>query len=197
METRILPQEFSEVRAIQNDDGVWHIPGKAIVFNVRSRKIKSFFEVIMPTALDNAKMDDAISCWNHNTSHILGSVRNKTTTYEITGDAMLYDTLPPNNPTTNDMVIAPIVRRDVTGSSFMFNIAEGGDEWVRDPDGSIVRYVHKIYEVYEWGPVSLPVYMDTVTEVTKRSLDDFISLTKQQETVIRSQYTKMKLALYR
>lgn len=197
METRILPQEFSEVRAIQNDEGIWHIPGKAIVFNRKSRKIKSFFEVILPKALDNAIMDDAISCFNHNTNHILGSVRNKTTSFEVTANDFLYDTIPPVNQTTMDMVISPIVRRDVTGSSFMFNIAEGGDEWVRDPDGSIIRYVTKIYEVYEWGPVSLPVYMDTVTDVTKRSLDDFLKSTREQESTFRSQYAKLKLDLYR
>lgn len=195
METRVLPQELSEVRAIKNEQGVWHIPGKAIVFNQRSRKIGWFYEVIDSRALEGARIDDAISCFNHNTSIILGSVRNQTTSYTITPGAMEYDILPPDNQYTQDVVIAPIVRRDVTGSSFMFNAAKKGDEWVEE-DGIYVRYVKKIEEVYEFGPVSMPAYMNTSTEIAKRSFDDFIKEHKQQEIAFRSQFAKMKLALY-
>ncbi|MCF0060127.1 HK97 family phage prohead protease [Dyadobacter chenwenxiniae] len=198
METRVLPQEFSEVRAIQNEEGVWHIPGKGIVFNQRSRKIGWFHEIIDSRALEGARIDDAISCYNHNMNHILGSVRNKTVSYNITSDYLEYDILPPDNQTTRDIVIAPIVRRDVTGSSFMFNaVQKGGDEWVQEADGIIVRYVKKIEEVYEFGPVSMPAYMNTTTDVAKRSFDDFIKENKQQEIQYRSQFARMKVALLR
>lgn len=197
-EKRVLPQEQSEVRAIQGEDGIWHIPGKGIVFNQRSRKLGWFYEIIDPRALDGANMDDAISCFNHNMSHILGSVRNKTTSYVITPDAMEYDTLPPDNPTTRDIVLAPIIRRDVTGSSFIFNVVEkGGDEWVQEPDGTVIRYVRKIDTVYEWGPVSMPAYLTTSTDIAKRSFDEYIQVNKKQELQFRSDYAKRQLELYR
>lgn len=197
METRVLPQELSEVRAIQSDEGVWHIPGKAIVFNQRSRKIGWFYEVIDSRALEGARIDDAVSCFNHNTSIILGTVRNQTTSYNITASAMEYDILPPDNQHTQEVVLAPIIRRDVTGSSFMFNAAKKGDEWIEEEGGVIVRYVKKIEEVYEFGPVSMPAYMNTSTDIAKRSFDDFIKEHKQQEIVFRSQFARMKLGLFR
>jgi phage head maturation protease len=197
MEKRILPQEQSEVRAIQGDDGIWHIPGKGIVFNSRSRKLGWFYEIIDARALDYANMDDAISCYNHNMNHILGSVRNKTTSYTITESSMDYDTLPPDNQTTRDIVIAPILRRDVTGSSFMFKAFDkGGDEWIEEPGGIVVRYVRKIEFVYEWGPVSMPAYLNTTTDIAKRSFDDFIKEHKQVEHY-RTEAAKRLLELYR
>lgn len=196
METRVLPQELSEVRAIKNDEGIWQIPGKAIVFDQRSRKIGWFFEVIDSRALDNARMEDAISCFNHNMTHILGTVRNKTTSYDIKSDCMEYRILPPDNPTTKDLVLDPIIRRDVTGSSFMFNVASrGGDEWIQEEGGIVIRYVKKIEEVYEFGPVSMPAYLNTQTDIAKRSFDQFIKDTKQHELTFRSQMAKRQLSL--
>jgi HK97 family phage prohead protease len=194
METRVLPQELSEVRAIKNESGVWHIPGKAIVFNQRSRKIGWFYEVIDSRALEGARIDDAISCFNHNTSIILGTVRNQTTSYTITADALEYDIIPPDNQHTQDVVISPIVRRDVTGSSFMFNAAKNGDEWIEE-GGVYVRYVNKVEEVYEFGPVSMPAYMNTSTDIAKRSFDAFINEHKQQEIAFRSLMAKRQLSL--
>ncbi|MCF2443646.1 HK97 family phage prohead protease [Dyadobacter sp. CY345] len=197
-EKRVLPQNHSEVRAVQSTDGIWHIPGKGIVFNQRSRKLGFFYEIIDPKALDGANMSDAISCFNHDMNHILGNVRNKTTSFTVTAEAMEYDTLPPDNQTTKDIVIAPILRGDVTGSSFMFSVAErGGDEWVEEPNGDIIRYVRKIDVVYEWGPVSMPAYLTTSTDVAKRSFDYFINENKKQELQLRSTFAKMQLELYR
>ena len=197
MEKRILPQQLSEVRALQGEDGIWHIPGKAIVFNSRSRKLGWFYEVIDSRALEGANLEDGISCFNHNMNHILGSVRNKTTSYTITADAMEYDTLPPDNQTTRDIVIAPIQRRDVTGSSFIFKAADrDGDEWSEEPGGIVVRYVRKIEAVYEWGPVSMPAYLESTTDIAKRSFDDFIKEHKKTEDY-RAQAAKRQLELYR
>lgn len=198
METRVLPQEFSDVRALKGDDGVWHIPGKAVVFNQRSRKIGWFFEVIDSRALESARIDEAISCYNHNMTHILGTVRNQTTSYEIKADGLHYDILPPDNQTTKDIVIAPIVRRDVTGSSFMFKAFEkDGEEWVQEAEGIYVRYVKRIEEVYEFGPVSMPAYLNTTTDIAKRSFDEFIKTVKNEEASYRSQFAKFQMDLVR
>jgi len=198
MEKRILPQEQSEVRAIHAEDGVWHIPGKGIVFNARSRKLGWFFEIIDPRALDFANMEDAISCYNHNMDHILGNVRNKTTSYTVTPEAMEYDTLPPDNQYTRDVVLAPIIRRDVTGSSFMFKAEEkGGDEWIQEPDGVIIRWVRKIETVFEWGPVSMPAYLQTTTDIAKRSFDDFIKDTRKIERMHERNFARTQTILLR
>lgn len=182
---------------MQNEDGSWKIPGRAIVFNQRSRKLGWFYEVIDSRALEGARMENAISCWNHNTSHILGTVRNQTTSYTITAEGLDYETLPPNNQTTNDIVISPILRRDVTGSSFMFHVPRKGEEWVEEEGGIYVRYVTKIDEVFEWGPVSMAAYLNSSSEVAKRSFDEFMQLKKRQEISYRSQFVKMQRQLLR
>lgn len=205
MENGFLPQELSEVRAIQNEEGVWTIPMRSVVFNKRSRKlitaksvamkIGPFFEVIDPAALNNANFQGAISCWNHNRDYILGAVRNGTATYDINAEGMDCVTFPPDNPTIRDIVISPILRRDVQGSSFVFYCPPKGDEWVRDSDGVVIRHIKTIETVFEWGPVAMEAYLDTTAEIVSRSLDDFISAVHEQEKTYSSQFAKMRLAL--
>lgn len=205
MEKAFLPQELSEVRTVQVEDGVKRIDGRAIVFDSRSRpmrtiksismKIKSFCEVIDSRSLDNADFSNAISCWNHNRDMILGSVANGTATFEIDSKGMPYSTFPIDTQTNRDLVFAPIERRDVRGSSFVFYCAPGDDEWVLDPDGTVIRYIKKIETVYEWGPVTMPAYLDTTTDVVSRSFDEFINSIHNEEKSYRSQYAKIRLAL--
>jgi phage head maturation protease len=207
MEKVFLPQELSEVRTIQNEEGVRIIEGRAIVFDSRSRpmrtvksvamKIKSFCEVIDSRALDSADFSNAISCWNHNRDMILGSVANGTATYELDSRGMLYTTFPIDTQTNRDIVFAPIDRRDVRGSSFVFFCPPGGDEWILDADGTVIRYIRKIEVVYEWGPVTMPAYLDTTTDVVARSFDDFIATIREEERSYGAQYAKMRLALRR
>ena len=205
MEKAFLPQELSEVRTLQVEDGVRKIEGRSIVFDSRSRimrtlqsvsrGVNNFQEVIDKNALDGADFSNAISCWNHNKDHILGAVRNGTATYEIDQMGMLYSTHALDTQLNRDMVFAPIDRRDVTGSSFVFNVAPGGDEWVRDGDGTIIRYIRKIVVVYEWGPVTMPAFLDTTTEIVSRSFDDFIKTIHSEEKTYSAQYAKMRMAL--
>ncbi|MCE7038985.1 HK97 family phage prohead protease [Dyadobacter sp. CY312] len=205
MEKTFLPQELSEVRTLQDEEGVRRIEGLAIVFDSPSRimrtlksvsrGVNNFQEVIDKNALDGADFSNAISCWNHNVDYILGSVRNGTATYEIDQTGMPYKTLPPDTQLIRDMVFAPIDRRDVTGSSFVFNIAPDGDYWERGSNGLVTRYVKKITVISEWGPVSRPAFLDTTTEVVSRSFDDFIATFQQEEKSYNAQLAKMRLAI--
>ncbi len=194
-EKRILPQELSEVRALQNDEGVWHIPGKGIVFNQRSRRLGYFVEIIDQRALDSANIENVISCYNHDMNYILGNIRNQTLTLEITEGSLNYDIVPPDNQSIRDLVLAPIQRRDVTGSSFMFDVAKDGDEWEKEGDDLFVRYVRKIDVLYELGPVSMPAYLGSSTDAAKRSFDSFIKHTHEVETNYKRQFAQNQLML--
>lgn len=203
METRILPQELSEVRVLTNEAGEIHIPGRGIVFNQWSQKLGWFKEMIDPRALDYADMSDICACFNHDMNIILGRSTNSTLSYVVNDAGLDYDILPLTTQLVRDMVIAPIERRDVTGSSFMFNVAEeGGEEWNVLPDGTYVRYVRKISKVYEFGPVTMPAYNQTYTEVARRSFDSYkktldqvIIETRQQERAYRGEYESLALKL--
>lgn len=202
METRILPQNLSEVRVITNEAGKIHIPGRGIVFNQLSQNLGWFKEIIDPRALDEADMADIVSCFNHDMNIVLGRTTSGTLTYSISAVGVDYDILPPETSYVKDVVIAPIERKDVTGSSFMFTIAEKGDEWDYLPDGTIVRYVKKIAKVFEFGPVTMPAYTQTYTDVAKRSfeshqktIEEAIKNTQVVENEYRSRYARLHLQL--
>lgn len=197
MEKRILPQLLSEVRAIKGDDGIFHILGTGIVFNQRSQKLGFFVEIIDQRALDEADMSDMVSCFNHDMNFILGRSSNNTMSFSIDDKGLHYDTLPQDNQTRRDMVIDPIQRRDVTGSSFIFATARRGDDWEEEASGLVVRYVRKIERVFETGPVTMPAYTQTSTDVHKRSFDDFIKETRKVESMYRSHFAKAQLSLLR
>ena len=94
---------------------------------------------------------------------------------------MDYDITAPDNQIIRDLVLAPITRGDITGSSFMFDIAKNGDEWEESSDGVYIRTIKAISKIYEVGPVSMPAYQQTSTDVAKRSFDEFINETKKVE----------------
>lgn len=185
-ERRYLPQLLSEARAISSEDGTSHIAGKGIVFNQPSQKLGWFVEIIKDGALNGANIEDMLSFFNHDANFTLGSLRNKTVSLTITDRSADYDILAPDGPMIKELVLAPIQRGDVTGSSFMFDVARKGDEWEEGPDGMYIRTIHAIETVYEMGPVSMPAYRQTSTTIDKRSIDDIIKLTKQQDHFMRS-----------
>ena len=158
------------------EGGEKRILGKGIVFNQRSQNLGGFIEIIDPRALDGTRMEDMLFFYNHDGNFTLASLRNKTGSVTITGDSADYDILlDPENKSFEDFVWRPVKRRDVTGSSFMFDIDAHGDEWDQNSDGLWVRYVRKIANLYEMGPVSMPAYQQTTADVALRSLDQVIA----------------------
>ena len=202
LDRRYLPQEFSQVRSMTNEaDGIDHILGKGIVFNQRSQKLGWFIEIIKPGALDMADMRDMKSFFNHNADYTLGSYPNETVSVSWDDKSADYDIGPkePFGPIIQELVIKQIANRNITGSSFMFDIAAKGDEWEEGEGGIYIRYVTKIEKVYEMGPVSMPAYPTSTTGIAKRSFDDFINTTKRQEqeaSFYRRNLAERRMKLY-
>ncbi|KQS33964.1 hypothetical protein ASG33_08005 [Dyadobacter sp. Leaf189] len=140
-------------------------------------------------------MEEMKSFFNHDPNYTLASLRNKTVSISITESSCDYDIIAPDNQTIKDVVLAPIKRGDVTGSSFMFDIAEDGDEWERGPDGIYLRTVFKIEVVYEQGPVSMPAYLQSSTSTVSRSLDEVIAMTRKTESNYRRQRALMHVIM--
>lgn len=199
----MLAQALSEVRAIapEEEGADTEIEGKGIVFNQRSEKLGFFYEYIEPEAIQSADTRGIISLFNHDGNYVLGNSDNRTLTLEISKEAVIYRVKAPGTQTIRDLVLSPIVRGDVRGSSFMFSIARGGDDWDEQSDGTIIRYVKKIERVYEMGPVTMPAYSQTTTDIAKRSFDDWIKEFRKQEEVKESYYkrqiARMQLDLIR
>lgn len=57
-----------------------------------------------------------------------------------------------------------VARGMVPGSSFAFQVAEGGDRWTRGSDGLDQRVIVRVSRLVDVSPVTSPAYEDTATE---------------------------------
>lgn len=95
------------------------ITGYAAVFNTRSALLfGSFVEEIAPGAFDDVLGDDVRALFNHDPNFVLGRTRSNTLRLEVDSRGLAYTIDPPDTQTVRDLVLTPLKRGDVTGSSF-------------------------------------------------------------------------------
>lgn len=169
-ELRTLLAQQCELRAIQPAEGETGPPkigGYAAVFNLRSELLGgSFVEEIAPGAFDGVMSQDVRALFNHNPNYLLGRTKSGTLRLSVDARGLLYEIDPPDTQTVRDLVLTPLARGDMTGSSFTMLVSE--DEW-RQEGELIVRTIHKIAEMRDVGPVAFPAYPDATA--AQRSLD--------------------------
>jgi len=170
IEKRTLVDQPWELRSSEQDGAPATIVGYGAVFNTRSLPLfgGSFVEEIMPGAFDDVLSDDVRALFNHDPNFVLGRSRSGTLRLELDSRGLAYTITPPDTQTVRDMVLAPLSRGDVTGSSFRFRVAEDGDEWRREGE-IVVRTIHKFAALLDVGPVTYPAYDDS--HAAQRSLD--------------------------
>lgn len=186
-EKRILDQSALQVETRGEGDAKRKvIVGCAIKYNVRSQLLGWFFEQIDERALDEADLSDVVALFNHDNNIVLGRTLSGTLTLEKRSDGLYYVIEP---PTSANHILESIERGDVRGSSFQFTVAPGGADWDTDPEtGADVRTVKKIKRLYDVSPVTFPAYLDTDTDVAKRSHEEF-----QQEKRSKDYETELEL----
>lgn len=173
-EQRLLPSQQCEVRAIAPADGETGPPkiaGYAAVFNTRSDLIGGmFFEEIATGAFDDVLGHDVRGLFNHDPTYLLGRTASGTLRLTVDERGLAYEIDPPDSQTVRDLVLTPLVRGDMTGSSFTFRIADGGESW-REEGGQIIRTITRIAELRDVGPVAFPAYPDA--KAAQRSLESW------------------------
>jgi len=117
-------------------------------------------ERIMPSAFDEAlkRPDDVRGLFNHDANQILGRNVANTMTLSKSKRALDYIIDPPDSPNAAN-VIAALERGDVTGSSFSFTLAKGGQRWYDEEDEEI-REITNV-TLFDVGPVTFPAYTAT------------------------------------
>ena len=172
IEKRMLPAQQCELRAVQLPDGQSGAPkiaGYAAVFNMRSDLLGGFFvELIAPGAFDDVLAQDTRGLFNHDPNFLLGRTVSGTLRLSVDERGLSYEIDTPDTLTIRDLVVAPIARGDMTGSSFAMRVAPGGDTW-HEEDGVVVRTIYKVAELRDVGPVSFPAYPDS--SAAQRSLE--------------------------
>jgi hypothetical protein len=175
--------DFDELEVRTDEKSVKIIRGHGAVYNKLSVDLGGFREMFDPGAFtETISKDDIRSLRDHTPSFILG--RNKAGTLTLREDVkgVYYEVIPPDTSYARDLMVS-IERRDVTGGSIIFNVAENGERWVVDGEEvepmaafmamwsekkrKIERHVTKA-RLYDIGPVTFPAYPQT--DVKVRSL---------------------------
>lgn len=148
--------------------------GYAANFNSLSEDLGGFREVLSAGCFSEAlTTSDVRALFNHNPDLILG--RNNAGTLRLFEDihGLKFEIDPPDTTYANDLKVS-MNRGDITQCSFGFNVADGGDVWRKEPDGTWLRTIMKVDRLYDVSPVTYPAY--TTTSCAVRSM-----LQKQSE----------------
>lgn len=142
--------------------------GYAANFNSLSEDLGGFREMLMPGCFADAlKTSDIRALFNHDPNLILG--RNASGTCRLVEDerGLKFEIDPPETSYAKDLQVS-MNRGDVSQCSFGFRVAEGGDAWRKEPDGTWLRSIMKVDRLYDVSPVTYPAY--TSTSCAVRSL---------------------------
>jgi HK97 family phage prohead protease len=158
---------FQDLEIRQEGDGMT-LRGYAAVFNSPSQPLP-FIETIERGAFRDSlnSRNDIKLLWNHDTSIVLGSTRAGTLRLAEDERGLYVDANLPDTQAGRDAVIS-IQRGDVTGFSFGFRVAAGGDVWLNASERVLKRV--NIHEVSVG--VAFPAYLGTEGTANVRSVTD-------------------------
>ena len=168
---RIIERRFvpaTELR-VAYETGAPRIQGYSALFNVLSDDLGGFRELIKPGAFTNAlAKSDIRSLFNHDPNYVLGRVSASTLNVAEDDRGLVMDDTPPDTQWARDLLVS-IERGDITQQSFSFRVQV--DDWAIADDGTLVRSLIEIDELFDVGPVTFPAYPDTT--VATRSLEQW------------------------
>ena len=159
------------------------VSGYAIVFNSDSNDLGGFTERINPDALTGVvEKSDVLCLLNHNEDRGVLARSNKgegSLTLEIDEIGLKYSFEAPNTA-LGDELLEGLRRGDITTSSFAFTVEK--DSWSKNEDGSYLRTINSISELFDVSPVYRAAYDATSVKVDSRGLDEIKA--KEQEELV-------------
>lgn len=159
----------------QLDDNNVIIEGYAALFNVESRDLGGFTEVILKGAFNNCDMSDVVATFNHDNNIVLARrfQDQGSLTLNVDEKGLKYSFVAPSH-TWGEYLTEAIKRGDIRHSSFAFTIKEQKFE----KKEKIMRYITKFQKIYDISPVTDPAYYETNVDI--RSLKSKIELQKMK-----------------
>lgn len=149
-----------------------NVSGYAIVFNSESRDLGGFKEIITPSALDGViAKSDVLCLLNHNEDKGVLARSNKgkgSLTLEVDDKGLRYSFEAPNTA-LGDELLEGLKRGDITASSFAFKVSK--DKWDKRSDGSYLRTICSIDQMFDVSPVYRAAYDATSVATDTRGLD--------------------------
>lgn len=163
------------------------------MFNSESNDLGGFKEVIEPTALDGVvAISDVLCLLNHNEDKgILARSKNGTgsLTLEIDEKGLRYSFEAPNT-NLGDELLEGLRRGDITTSSFAFRVAK--DRWDKRSDGTYLRTICSISELFDVSPVYRAAYDATSVCTDTRGMDEAKANEKRD---LEEYYTQLRKGL--
>lgn len=163
-ERRYLPG--AEIR-MTTDSGkpVFEIQG--IVFDQWSQNLGGFKEIVRSSAWNGVDTSDIRAQFNHDANFVLGRVKAGTLQIDLRSDSVWGIVTPPDTQWARDLAVS-VDRGDISGSSFAFRTAKGGDKWdLTKPVAE--RTVTSFSLVREFSIVTYPAYEQTSSSYAMRS----------------------------
>ena len=106
--------------------------------------------------------------FNHDANEITGRTSNGRLTITKEARGLGYRHTPLMTTRGRDLVMM-VEDRTITGASFAFTVAEGGETWTEDERGNVIRTVTKASGLYDISAVTSPAYPSS--SIAPRSLD--------------------------
>lgn len=165
------------------------VEGYAIIFNSESNDLGGFKEIIDTRALEGViEKSDILCLLNHNEDKGV-LARSKygegSLNLEIDERGLKYMFEAPNTA-LGDELLEGLKRGDITSSSFAFTV--GKDNWEKREDGSYLRTIVSIQELYDVSPVYRAAYDATSVKADTRGLDAI----KQKEQELDAYYNELR-----
>ena len=166
-----------EIRAEQDEEKGNIITGRPIVYNSRTN-LGWYEEMIAAGALSKTDLTDVRFLVNHDVSRIpLARSRrnNGNSTMQLMPDddgMAIRVSLDTENNADARSLYSAVQRGDITGMSFMFQVEDGGDDWIDVDTDHPQRVIRSISRVLEVSAVTFPAYSDTEIQArSKETLD--------------------------
>lgn len=179
-----------ELRALEDDSRL--VEGYAVVFNSESNDLGGFKEIIDARALDGVvEKSDILCLLNHNEDKGI-LARSKygqgSLALEIDGRGLKYLFEAPKTA-LGDELLEGIKRGDISTSSFAFTV--GKDNWEKRDDGSYLRTITSIKELFDVSPVYRAAYDATSVKADTRGLDA-IKQKEQEQLELDAYYKELR-----
>ena len=157
--------------SLDNDSRI--LSGYAAVFNSESKDLGGFTEMISPTAFEGViERSDVFAVLDHDRNKVLARRKMGKGSLELNIDekGLQFRFESPNTTLGND-VLSMVKRGDLTDASFCFTVED--ESWQKREDGSYLRTINKIGDLFDVAICYNGAYPESYTEVALRSLDKF------------------------
>lgn len=182
VERRVAPVT-TEVRS--NQDGSWTLIGHAAVFDSMSENLGGFREVIQRGAFRKVLKNPDLAVkalFNHDQNLVLGSNTNGTLTLSEDPTGLRYEVQVADTSYGRDLRVL-LERGDVTQSSFAFKVAQDGQSWSDQEDGTLLRTITDFTDLLDVSPVTYPAYKSTTSVAVPAAGQYSSKRDSEQETV--------------